>query len=226
MVDGFSGEIGVADRPVTNDSTSSGTTGRIDPMNASRGLRSSPRTAVVALMFGAAFTVSDPTGTAAEPSDKSIADIQRYCSACWRNARIPVDAWGDCTQEVLCRLLTSLPPAKWECVMQPDGEERREFVRAIDAVKKRSQRARKFSALNDDVADRRTRNAPEFADRREELNRAASEVLSRRQQRILEMSGEGYSVQEVADALTMSPERVSDEKYKAIRKLQRRLDVA
>jgi len=49
---------------------------------------------------------------------------------------------------------------------------------------------------------------------------AAQNVLSSRQQRILQMSFEGHTVQEVADQLAMSPERVSDEKYKAIRKLR------
>ena len=36
---------------------------------------------------------------------------------------------------------------------------------------------------------------------------------------------EGHSVQEMADALRMPPERVSDEKYKAIRKLRRYIEV-
>ena len=34
------------------------------------------------------------------------------------------------------------------------------------------------------------------------------------------MSAEGYAVQEIADRLAIGPERVSDEKYKAIRKLR------
>jgi RNA polymerase sigma factor (sigma-70 family) len=52
------------------------------------------------------------------------------------------------------------------------------------------------------------------------VQNAAQNVLSSRQQRILQMSFEGHTVQEVADQLAMSPERVSDEKYKAIRKLR------
>ena len=193
-------------------------------MRAMKGLRPSPRSAVVALMLGAAFTVGGANVVAAESSDKAIADVQRYCSACWRNARIPVDSWGDCTQEVLCRLMQTVPLQQWDRLLQAEGDERREFVRAIDAVKKRSQRARKWSPMNEDVADRRERTGVDLADRREELNRAA-EVLSYRQKRIIEMSAEGYSVQEMADALAMTPERVSDEKYKAIRKLRRDLGV-
>lgn len=193
-------------------------------MSESRRIRS-PRTAVVALMLGAAFSVADTSASGAEVSDKALADIQRYCTACWRNARISNDSWTDCTQEVLCRLIQRVPVSHWDRLLRIDGEERREFVRAIDAVKKRSQRARKWSALNEDVVDRRERSGLELADRREEFNLAAKSVLSMRQRRILELSVEGYSVQEVADELTMSPERVSDEKYKAIRKLRNQLGI-
>ena len=39
----------------------------------------------------------------------------------------------------------------------------------------------------------------------------------------MQLSFDGWSVQEIADELKASPERVSDEKYKAIRKLRGRL---
>ena len=51
------------------------------------------------------------------------------------------------------------------------------------------------------------------------VREAAEELLTPRQQRILQMSCEGWSVQETADELKLAPERVSDEKYKAVRKL-------
>jgi DNA-binding CsgD family transcriptional regulator len=36
----------------------------------------------------------------------------------------------------------------------------------------------------------------------------------------LKLACAGYSVQEIAEELNLSPERISDEKYKAIRKLR------
>ena len=48
-------------------------------------------------------------------------------------------------------------------------------------------------------------------------------MLSERQQRIVRLSFEGWSVHEIAAELRTPPERVSDEKYKAIRKLRDRL---
>jgi RNA polymerase sigma factor (sigma-70 family) len=183
------------------------------------------RTIVVALLVGSTLAVQGATATASETYDKAITDINRYCSACGRNARLPADAWDDCTQEVFSRLLQRVPAQSWSRVLQADGEERREFIRAIDAVKKRTQRRRKWSSLESEVADRSQQLENGIHEQREVLNQASEEVLSSRQKRILCMSMEGHTVQEMAKALRMSPERVSDEKYKAIRKLRTHLGV-
>jgi RNA polymerase sigma factor (sigma-70 family) len=147
----------------------------------------------------------------------------RYCTACWRNARLPADAWSDCTQEVFTRLLERVPTGQWDRILRDEGEEHREFLRAIDAVKKRTQRARKWSAGIDSVADPRDFLARDLLEEREAVHQAAAEVLTPRQQRILQLSFEGWFVHEVAQQLRLPPERVSDEKYKAIRKLRSHL---
>jgi RNA polymerase sigma factor (sigma-70 family) len=152
---------------------------------------------------------------------RAVNDMSRYCTTCWRNARLPVDCWADCTQEVFGRLLERVPAEAWDRVLQNEGEERREFVRAIDTVKKRTQRSRKsFSAGLEVVADPRDVGSRELADQREAVRRASEEVLSPRQQRILQLSGEGWTVPDIAKELQIRVERVSDEKYKAIRRLQ------
>jgi RNA polymerase sigma factor (sigma-70 family) len=106
-------------------------------------------------------------------------------------------------------------------MLKVEGEERREFLRAIDAVKKRSQRSRKLSsALIETVADRHDMQERRVADHREAVHQAAAQLLSDRQQSILQLSFEGWAVQEIAEKLQIGAERVSDEKYKAIRKLR------
>ena len=180
--------------------------------------------AVVAGTALSAFGVPQALGgTAGAATEKTVSDISRYCTACWRNARLPADCWGDCTQEVLTRLIQTIEPAGWNAVFKAEGEERQEFLRAIDAVKKRTQRARKTSGLADDVADRRF--APEAArnELHEELEKVSHTVLSQRQQQILRLTCDGYSVPEIATELSTTVERVSDEKYKAIRKLRKEL---
>lgn len=152
---------------------------------------------------------------------QAIEDISRYCTVCWRNARLPVDRWGDCTQEVFRRLLERVPAAEWSLVLARESEERREFLRAIDAVKKQTQRERRPGCYSDDVgADDRPDREREQTEQREVWHRAAGDILSPRQQRILRLTCEGWSVAEIALELKAGCERISDEKYKAIQKLR------
>ncbi|HEY7312450.1 MAG TPA: sigma-70 family RNA polymerase sigma factor [Gemmataceae bacterium] len=188
----------------------------------------SKRPYVVAVVLGTALTVYAPGGQAAtvdtpQATAQAIADMSRYCATCWRNARLPMDSWTDCTQEVFRRLLERVPADAWNQVLRGEGEERREFLRAIDTVKKRTQRARKFSPAVETVADRREPYRGELREDREVVRQAAAEVLTPRQQRILQLSFEGWSVQEMSEELRLPVERISDEKYKAIRKLRTHL---
>jgi RNA polymerase sigma factor (sigma-70 family) len=190
--------------------------------------RGSNRPYVVAMVLGTALSALGPSlglarDTHPEVTLRAINDMGRYCTSCWRNARLPADAWPDCTQEVLRRLLERIPAERWDQVLGGEGDERREFLRAIDAVKKRTQRARKATHTTEGLADYREQRSGELQEQREAVRQAAAQVLSPRQQRIVQMSLEGWSVQEVAQELNLSPERVSDEKYKAIRKLRDRL---
>ena len=178
---------------------------------------------LMALVLGTAIAAAgtESKARADEISPKAITNISRYCTACWRNARLPQDQWSDCTQEVLTRLLRNVPGKSWERVLGNETEERREFVRAIDAVKKRYQRGRWQSAtLPELVADRRDEQARDRNDERAAVQEAAERVLSDRQQRILTLICDGHNVADIATELAMSPERVSDEKYKAIQKLR------
>jgi RNA polymerase sigma factor (sigma-70 family) len=187
-----------------------------------RSRSTSKRPYMVAMALGAALTAFGPAAgvQARETATRAVADMGRYCTTCWRNARLPIDSWGDCTQEVFTRLLERVPTHAWDRVLGDEGDERREFLRAIDAVKKRTQRARKWSGSLEGVADRRELHSRATADERAAVREVAEEVLTARQQRILQLSCEGWSVHEMANELQLAPERVSDEKYKAVRKLR------
>ena len=165
--------------------------------------KGSKRPYVMAMALGAALTAFGPAvgANASETTGHAVADMGRYCTTCWRNAHLPIDAWGDCTQEVFSRMLERVPTDAWTRVLQNEGDERREFLRAIDAVKKRTQRARKCSGSLDGVADRRELHSRSVDDERAAVPEAAEEVLTPRQQRILQMSCEGWSVHEMADEL-------------------------
>jgi RNA polymerase sigma factor (sigma-70 family) len=195
--------------------------------NPANGSESRHRPYVAAMLLGTALTALGPMPADAAPNpevtSRVIADINRYCTSCWRNARLPTTSWSDCTQEVFARLLQRLPDQAWTRVLEGEGEERREFVRAIDAVKKRTQRARKWIGSYDGIADAKETNSRDIREQRDLVLQTAQEVLTTRQERILRMSFEGWSVNEIAKQLETSAERVSDEKYKAIRKLRAHL---
>jgi RNA polymerase sigma factor (sigma-70 family) len=189
---------------------------------------SAARNVMVAVVMGAALATTPARAagtTAKEPSAKAVTDITKYCQTCWRNARLPADQWPDCTQAVFVRLLERVEADKWGTVLvDSETAERREFLRAIDAVKKRTQRARKFAALSPDLPGRAVNNAAR--DDREAVAKAAAQHLSARQRRILELTADGWAVPEIAAELGTTVERVSDEKYKAIKKLQHAFGVA
>src|SRR5919205_671726 len=113
------------------------------PPKAHRSLRAGP-TAMALVMGLAALTAQ------ATESDL-VRDIQRYCTVCWRNARLDPRLWDDCTQEVCCRLLTKARAGQLDLnlVLAEDTPERRELVRAIDMVRKRVQRSRRLQPLDD-----------------------------------------------------------------------------
>jgi RNA polymerase sigma factor (sigma-70 family) len=191
-------------------------------MNPSTAIRAAlrPGRTMMAVVLGTALsTAGGPSGAAASPD--TVNDLSRYCTACWRNARLPADCWADCTQDVFSRLLERVPVNAWCRTLADEGDERREFLRAIDAVKKRVQRARKWVPCPaDQFADARDLRDRDRADDIDDVLAAAHERLSDRQHDIVRRTLEGWSVQDIARELRTSPERVSDEKYKAIRKLR------
>jgi RNA polymerase sigma factor (sigma-70 family) len=170
-----------------------------------------------AVFLGASFA---NMAAPAQADGRAISDLSRYCTVCWRNARLHPDSWADCTQEVFCRLIQSVPEKDWGQLLSTEGDERREFLRAIDAVKKRSQRSRRFVPLPSDLAAKESSNYATYEEK-EALRKASADLLTTRQATILDLSLNGLSVQEIADRLETPAARVSDEKYKAIRKLGR-----
>ena len=191
-----------------------------DAKQLARSLRTS-RAGAMALVMGLAAL------TAQASESDLVHDIQRYCAACWRNARLDPGVWDDCTQEVCVRLLGKARAGELDLnlVLADDTAERRELVRAIDMVRKRVQRARKYQPLDDQFTpgpdhDRRHRDRQELG---EVLEAARREVLSPRQDQIVELWTRGWTVPDISTKLNLPPARVSDEKYKALRKLERHL---
>ncbi len=196
---------------------------RVDEASAdgmiSRARRATP--AAMAIVVGLAALTAGATET------DLVRDIQRYCTVCWRNARLDPNLWEDCTQEVCCRLLEKARQGELDLtrVLGEDAPERRELVRAIDMVRKRVQRSKRVQPLDPAIpsptdGDRVARVRLELG---EILETAREAVLSDRQNQIIELWLRGWSAPEIGVELRMPVTRVSDEKYKALRKLERHL---
>ena len=148
--------------------------------------------------------------TAQASESELVRDIQRYCTVCWRNARLDPRLWDDCTQEVCCRLLTKAREGQLDLtqVLAEDTPDRRELVRAIDMVRKRVQRTKRFQTLTgsrppSSDLDQRERDRIELG---EILESARHAVLSKRQDRIIELWMRGCSVPEIgAESIFPSP---------------------
>src|SRR5262249_2542765 len=181
---------------------------------------------VAAVLLGTALpALTAPPVSAVGAQPQAVSDIGRYCTSCWRNARLPADASGDCTQEVFRRILERAPASRCDLALRNAGHERRQFLRAIDPVKKRAHRASRLCAPADSrpriaglvsgYAERPPPRPPagesRLSEERETVHKAASAVLSARQQRILQLSFDGWTVQQIGQELALPVERVSDE---------------
>ncbi|HRH94121.1 MAG TPA: sigma-70 family RNA polymerase sigma factor [Candidatus Peribacteria bacterium] len=158
--------------------------------------------------------------------ETAATNIARYCARCWGNARLAYGEYEDATQMVMEALLERVPDQRtWASALnEKTGGDFHELVRIIDMVKKRFLRAKGHVELPV-LAARDERPAHE----RKLLWEQVCVLLGRftpRQRRILELTHEGWSVPEIAAELRTTTDRVSDEKYKTIRRLREILAVA
>src|SRR5947207_3185426 len=159
-----------------------------------------------------AFVIGLAALTAQASETDLVRDIQRYCTVCWRNARLDPGLWEDCTQEVCCRLLGKARAGQLDLnlVLADDTAERRELVRAIDMVRKRVQRSKRHQPFDEQLTagpgvDERERNRQELGEILEAARRA---VLTDRQDRIVELWTRGWTVPEIGQAMDLPVARV------------------
>jgi RNA polymerase sigma factor (sigma-70 family) len=173
--------------------------------------------AACAAALAASVGLAAPTAPA---QARTFDQVERYCATSWRNAGIHPQDWSDCTQEAITQLLERVPQNRIGAALQ-DSEtpERRELKRAVWRTIQRWRRSPRLGTLDgSQVAD--SSDPALRHDTRDSLDIALRSV-SGRQQRILAMWSEGYTIDEIARQLGISAPRASDEKYKAIRKLQK-----
>ena len=157
--------------------------------------------------------------------NETLVAIQAYCCRSWQNGGIAKQDWDDCTQEVFERLLGSLRADQVKtAITERDSEERRELHRAIWAAAQRRRRAKQHATFFDD--DTWQTPSDPWPEKNERLAQVHSAIdapaanLPPRQKEIVTRWSKGDAREAIAADLGLSPERVSDEKYKALQKLR------
>ncbi|MBC8877271.1 MAG: sigma-70 family RNA polymerase sigma factor [Planctomycetes bacterium] len=193
-------------------------------------MRMDPSTSAKKLSLAAcAVAVAATVGTAQAQETTHIDSMQRYCTASWRNAGIDQQDWQDCTQEVMTLMLQRVSRNRLAQAMRNEqSPERRELNRSIWCAVQRWRRRPKHVSLDSCDSAERTAQAParETAESLDSVMTVADQCLTSRQQAIISMCRDGWSIREIADELDITSARASDEKYKAIRKLRQRLTLA
>jgi RNA polymerase sigma factor (sigma-70 family) len=162
-----------------------------------------------------------------------LAQIDRYLARAWFRAGIAPQQHDDCTQAVYASLLQGLGRDRFEQLLSEVGQsgirdvlsretaEGPDFFRAIDTVKKRTQRERSFQTL--DVASMNRPDNSQSSDWRSTLQEAILSSLSPREAALIQATLQGETPAEIAQQWGIAPKTVSNEKTRALQKLREAL---
>ena len=178
----------------------------------------SQQSAVMRVAACAAVFVGVATQPASAES-KALEKIERYCTTSWRNARIDINEWSECTQEAMSRLLEKIGREKLlTAIDDRESEERRSLNRAIWSTVQKWRRSPRLSPI-DQASVEISSSYHQRLDNRELLD-SLFDKISDRQREILLLWADGWSVSEISEKIGIASHRVSDEKYKAIQILR------
>jgi DNA-directed RNA polymerase specialized sigma24 family protein len=154
----------------------------------------------------------------------TITSIERYCTTSWRQAAVAAQDWDDCTQQVFLDLLNRITRDRLaEAIQEAKSHERRELNRAIWATVQRWRRTRRHYSLGEDEPpDTRQIRAQLTLAARESIAEAAR-GLTARQRMIVSGLLDGSTIAEIGQSLDIPVRQISDDRYKAIRKLRGKL---
>lgn len=160
-----------------------------------------------------------------------LSQLDRYLGRAWTRAGIAPQQHDDCTQAVYVALLEHYGRDGFDSltgsvgrmgvrdVLNRETSDGPDFFRAVDMIKKRSQRERVHLSLEGDQFE-----APETRatgdDWRAALDEAIALSLNEREAALIRDTLQGKSPAEIAQAWGVAPKTVSNEKSRAVQKLR------
>jgi len=157
---------------------------------------------------------------------ESYESLQRYCEGNWQRAGIPRQDWTDCTHDTIVELI-----ADSQQQSETDTPSERHLKRCVWRVAKRWQREKRAYQLeNCDPTVLATRDSS-FIESEESAGddalsaqdqrlEEALNQLSAQQREIIQRWSSGQTVKQIATELETTSGKVSNLKYKALRKIQ------
>jgi RNA polymerase sigma factor (sigma-70 family) len=157
-------------------------------------------------------------------SADSYESLHRYCESSWQRAGIPRQDWKDCTHDTIVELLVDSDKKK-----AASCTEDRNLKRCVWRVAKRWQREKRACQL--DICDPSVISTHENTDENsavadashdEKLYQAMSQ-LSAQQREVIQRWSAGQTIKQIANDLRTSSGKVSNQKYKALKKIEQLL---
>ena len=159
--------------------------------------------------------------------------MNKYLSQTWYRAGIPVQLHDDSSQAVYATLLQNLGRGRFDALvarcrslgrqgcLQPRDLRWLGFFRAVDMVKKRAQRERRFTNRSIRSTWRRTpRHEDAGRSLAHALQEAIEQTLSPREAALIHDTLMGKTPAEIATQWGVAPKTVSNEKSRVLQKLR------
>jgi RNA polymerase sigma factor (sigma-70 family) len=168
----------------------------------------------------------------AEALTSGLSQLNRYLTRAWYRAGIPTQLHDDSSQAVYVTLLRNLGHDRFNSLVEDIGRvgirdvlsretaEGPDFFRAIDMVKKRTQRERSFIPLDTIDVAASPRQDETRAEWRDALQEAINQSLNPREAALIHATLRGETPAEIASRWGVAPKTVSNEKSRVIQKLR------
>lgn len=170
--------------------------------------------------------------------EQGLDQLNRYLGKAWAQAGIAPQNFDDCTQAVYEALLQNLGRDGFDLladgvgrhgvrrVLNTETNEGPDFFRAVDMVKKRTQRTKTYQSLDETRGDATLSSGvsnDEINDLREALDQAIDSSLTAREALLIRETLAGKTPAEIAAELGLTSKTVSNDKSRAFQKLRETL---